>query len=94
MENIWPFDDPPDVAVITLKQIISRQKPILFVSHDSDDGGWQFLDRGESRETDAAVVSLATILLIDSSIAALAKLPVGWIAWRQTVCDVWEKQKV
>ena len=39
----WPFESPRNLAVITLDRIMDGRNPILYVSHDEDDGGWQFL---------------------------------------------------
>ena len=44
----WPFADPKDVAVITLKSIAMGGSPVLHVTHDADDGMWQYLDGMES----------------------------------------------
>jgi hypothetical protein len=35
----WPFANPKNEAVITLKWIVSDGKPILSVFHNADDGG-------------------------------------------------------
>jgi hypothetical protein len=45
MDDLWPFHDSPNVAVITLVQIIEQGHPVLYVTHDDDDGAWQFLGR-------------------------------------------------
>jgi hypothetical protein len=37
----WPFDQPPNCAVLTLRSIVFGGAPILYVSHDADDHGWQ-----------------------------------------------------
>lgn len=88
MTDLWPFDQPPNCAVITLRRIVDGG-PILFVSHDKDDDGWQFLD-GESAEMDEAlVVSLKSMLDRDPTLRDLADLPVGWIARRQSRSDPW-----
>ena len=42
----WPFDDPQNVAVVTTREITEENAPILLVSHDEEDGGWQFLPGG------------------------------------------------
>ncbi|HYX72451.1 MAG TPA: hypothetical protein VE732_06755 [Nitrososphaera sp.] len=89
----WPFDDPPSVAVITTTHIIRAGKPILLVSHDEDDGSWQFLPGDEISEDDAMVVGLGEILEIDSSLASLANLPLGWSATRKTKDSVWRLLK-
>jgi hypothetical protein len=35
----WPFDQPRDCAVFTLRSIVFDGEPILYVSHDADDDG-------------------------------------------------------
>jgi hypothetical protein len=88
----WPFDEPPNLAVITLDSIINGYKPILYVSHDEDDGGWQFLDGLDVNVEDSKIVSLLRMLRLDQSIAELADLPEGWVAWRQTLASEWIRQ--
>jgi hypothetical protein len=39
----WTFDQAENVGCFTLQQIINEGAPILFVMHDEDDYGWQFL---------------------------------------------------
>ena len=39
----WPFSDPPNVAVFTTGQVVRGERAVLYVSHDADDGAWQFL---------------------------------------------------
>ncbi len=34
----WPFDDPENVATLTLREVMNRKSPILLVTHDEDDG--------------------------------------------------------
>lgn len=80
----WPFADPPNVAVFTSKQIVAGREWIYYVSHDEDDGAWQFhAKRGPASEGDTAVVGLATIVEMDPSVEQVADLPVGWCAWRE-----------
>ena len=70
----WVFEDCHNVAVVTLRSIISRASPILRVSHDGD-GCWQFLSLGAPEEEEAVVVSLADIVSIDPTVRELAELP-------------------
>ena len=49
----FPFYDSPDTATVICCHILEHQAPILYVSHDEDDGMWQFLC-GETHETDEA----------------------------------------
>ena len=34
MSNDWPFDQPPNCAVITLRDIAENRAPVLHVTHD------------------------------------------------------------
>ncbi len=89
----WPFADPQNVATISLRDIIDGRAPILLVSHDADDGMWQFLDgRNDLTAEDAVVLSLDCVLALDPSIAQLADLPLGWQAWRENVNQPWQRE--
>jgi hypothetical protein len=89
----WPFDDPPNVATITVRQVIHDGEPILLVARDADDGGWQFLAGGEFDVDDGMVVSLRSILERDSTIAELVDLKPGWQATRETVGAPWKRSE-
>lgn len=95
----WPFDQQPNAAAITLRRIVLALrdgKPpssILYVSHDEDDHGWQFLDGHPMTNEDAAVVSMATMLRHDPTIAEVADLPPRWCASRSVVGGVWERER-
>ena len=88
----WPFDDPPNVAVFTDKRIVDGESWIYYVSHDSDDGAWQFHGPAVfADEEHAKVVGLKTILDLDPSVTALVDLPLGWCAWRETAIAAWQR---
>ena len=91
MPDNWPFEDPPNMAVITTRDILEQGAAILLVSHDEDDGGWQFLPNRELLEADARVVALRSIWMLDPTIGALADLPLGWQAWRNAPGDPWRR---
>ena len=89
----WPFADPPNVATISLRDIMEGRRPILIVTHDVDDGMWQFLDgRDAPNSDDGVVLSLDCVLELDPSIAELADLPLGWRAWRDDVQQAWQRE--
>lgn len=94
MENSWRFADPENAAVITLKQIVNEGEPILHVTHDSDDGGWQFLGWDDAKEEDVKIVALRTIVRIDPGVQELADLPLGWHAWRRAVDQPWQRGRI
>jgi len=86
----WPFDDPPNVAVFTTKSIAFGRQPVLLVTHNEEDGAWQFLPGGGAGHLkDAALVSLREMIERDGTLAELADLPVGWRAWRESPDSPW-----
>jgi len=68
LEN-FPFDDAPNTAVITCCHVLDRSLPLLHVSHDMEDGMWQFLCGRCHDEAEARIVSLYSIYMHDPSIA-------------------------
>ena len=92
MEN-WPFQDPPDVAVLTTKAVLAGGW-IFQVSRDDDDGMWQFHTpegNEELSEDDGRLVSLYSIWKADPSVAGVADLAPGWIAWREALDMPWRR---
>lgn len=89
---MWQFKDPPDVMVFTTNDILERGMCIEYVTHDEDDGAWQFHSmKGPSGdEAEARLVRLDTILSIDPSVAQIANLPEGWHAWRKGRDGIWK----
>ena len=88
----WKFDQPPNCAVFTLRSIVKGGAPVLHVTHDAEDHGWQFLGGDTPSETDAMIVGLAEMLDIDPTLETLADLPVSWHAWREHVGDTWTRE--
>jgi hypothetical protein len=85
----WPFDQPRNCAVFTLRSIIFGGEPILYVSHDADDHSWQFLDGKPLDMANAALVGLGTIVRHDRSVLELADMPPGWCARRSSASSPW-----
>lgn len=80
--------------VITTKEILLGTKPILLVTHDYEDGMWEFLEGEDVDENKACIISLDEILKIDSSLSMLKDLPLGWIAYRHNINDFWKKEEI
>lgn len=89
MDAEWPFDDLPDLGVVTLTRITDGSNPILYVARD-EDGEWQFLDNGEITEDDIEIVSLQSVVELDSTIKELADLPLGCVSEREAVGKPWK----
>lgn len=89
----WPFADPPNAAVFTSKRIVEGSEWIQHVTHDEDDGAWQFHSSEPTAESDAALVALKTVFELDPSIGALSDLPLGWSATRETRDRPWHRRR-
>jgi|GEM_PF-438429 len=85
----FPFRESRNVATITCKHIMNEHYPILYVSHDSEDGMWQFLCGNVDELDDAMVVALEEVYAKDTSIAAIANLPLGAVAYRSNKESAW-----
>jgi hypothetical protein len=88
----WPFEDRPNTAALTTSDVLGANAPILQVTHDADDGSWQFLPGGIVNPSDARVVGLGEICRRDPSLLELADLPEGWRAWRERVGAKWQRR--
>lgn len=85
----FPFYDAPNTATIVCCHITNGKSPILYVSHDEDDGMWQFLC-GETHETDEAkVVSLKFAFELDNTVGGLRDMPCGCYATRENKESDW-----
>ena len=90
----WPFADPKNVAVFTTTQVMRLRQPILHVSHDDEDGAWQFHTGAQQRSTgDMIIVSLEEMVEHDPTISELADLPCGWFAERDCFGSPWRREE-
>lgn len=85
------FQEKKNTMVITTKNILERKKEIILVSHDEDDGMWEFLDGDDVEEEQAVIVSLFEVFKLDETIGELYDLPIGWIAVREGIDSQWER---
>ena len=90
----WMFDDPSNTAVFTSKRVLSGAEWIACVTHDADDGAWQFHGPGgAASEAEAVLVGLGTIVKLDPSLTQLADLALGWCAWRTSPSAPWHRRR-
>ena len=87
----YKFLDAKNTMAITTKRIVSGKSDILLVSHDEDDGMWEFLDGEDVCEDNALVVSMYEMVQIDESINKLYDLPLGWVAHRKSKTADWTR---
>jgi len=89
----WLFDQPPNCGVITMRQVLDREEPILLVTHDADDHGWQFIGTTDACVEDGRLVCLSHMVELDPTICELADLPPGWGAARAGVGMPWVRRR-
>lgn len=87
--NMWPFDQPTNCATIVSKSILDGSRPVLYIAHDEDDHGWQFLDAVSEELDDLAIVGLGHVLDLDPTLAVLAHLQPGYHATRSSPNSEW-----
>ncbi len=85
------FEDPINTAVFTTRFVVNDNKLITYVSHDVEDGAWQFFsdDEIENYEDVALIVGLGEIIELDKTVLEIAHLQMGFIATRQSASDNW-----
>jgi len=88
----WPFTDPPNVGIVTVRQIMNGERSVLLVCRDEGDGSWQFLTGDEFKMEDALLVALHSVVELDSSLYELADLPAGWNARRERPGSPWRRE--
>lgn len=90
----YKFSDPENTACMVCSHVLEKQSPILFVTHDEEDGMWQFLCGAENHETEQAkIIALVEATNIDPSINELHEMPLGVGATRESINDIWQPFK-
>ena len=89
----FPFDDAPNTMAIICSHILKNGENILYVSHDEDDGIWQFLCGKSHKINDVKLVALEEVFTLDNSISKIADMPCGYIATRKSATSEWKIQR-
>ena len=87
----FPFDEKPNVTVMTCRHVLDDGAPVLYASHDAEDGMWQFLCGEAHQVEDARIVGLREIYERDKSLAEIARLPLGCAAERTGIGGEWTR---
>lgn len=90
------FDSTHDTAVFTTKFVLEDNKSITYVSHELEDGAWQFFsdDEFDNFEEVAKIVGFQEILNTDDSLLKIVDLPLGSYATRKDKSDNWIVRKL
>lgn len=90
----WKFPDPPHTQVYLSHAVHEKREAITYVSHDIEDGAWQFLGDGMVQEGEQPViVCFHHPIDDDPSLKELNDLPLGWWAERVTPESPWIRRK-
>jgi hypothetical protein len=87
----WPFDQTPNTAAMTTRQVLIRSEPIRYVVHYDDDDSWAFLCGTTDLKDDYKLIHMAHALDMDSGLRSVADLPPGWSAWQEDEEIILEK---
>jgi hypothetical protein len=79
-------------TVFTTRRVTELGYPVLVVSHDAEDGAWQFLCGTTNDPKDGVTESLVTMLDRHPELDELSDLPRGWIAWREDASSEWVRE--
>ena len=89
----WKFPDPPHAQAFLSETVHNGTEHVTYVSHDAEDGAWQFLGDSMSDGGGPVLSCLHHPIDRDQSLAELADLPLGWYAERGSVGEPWVRRK-
>jgi hypothetical protein len=94
-QNNMEFKESLDTAVFTTKFVLEENRDITYVTHEEEDGAWQFFsnDEFEDFEKVAKVVGLGEIIEMDDSVLELIDMPEGYYAYRDSRNSNWGIRK-
>jgi hypothetical protein len=90
----WPYPDgrfPEALGVVAQRTVLEGREPARAVVHDAD-GYWLAGDQVNDPNEPGASVLVCMLHLVDSdpSLAGLATMPPGTVAWRSDRGDAWK----
>ena len=89
----WKFPDDPHARVFLSESVHKGTEPVTYVSHDTEDGAWQFLGDSMSDGGGPVTSCFHHPIDCDPSLAELSDLPLGWYAGRGRVGEPWTRKK-
>jgi len=89
----YKFKEKRNTACFTCVHVMTKSKPIIFVSHNEDDSSWEFTCGANGHpDEEIKVISLEEATDIDHSINELAGMPEGVCAARENIGLKWIKK--
>lgn len=87
----WKFPDPPHTRVFLSETVQQKEEAVTYVSHDTEDGAWQFLGDKMNEGGGPVISCFHHPIDNDRSLEELYDLPQGWYAVRDKPGDPWER---
>ena len=88
------WDDPLDPIAFTVPEVLSGEREVLLVLHESGHGGWQFMDGRDVAGRKPKVIPKAELLQKYPALKEVTDLPVGWRARRSSSEDPWIRERI
>ncbi|HEY9127676.1 MAG TPA: DUF4262 domain-containing protein [Acidobacteriaceae bacterium] len=89
----WKFLCSPHTNAFLSQTVYDGKEAITYVSHDADDGAWQFLGDLMDAGGGPVLVCLHHPINSDPSLKELADLPLGWCAERTALWQPWVRRE-
>jgi hypothetical protein len=89
----WKFPDPPHSTAFLSETVYKGIEEITYVSHDAEDGAWQFLGDRMDEGGGPVLTCLHHPIDQDRSLKELADLPLGWSAQRSNRESAWVRRE-
>jgi hypothetical protein len=89
----WKFSDPPHTRVFLSEAVHNGTEPVTYVSHDAEDGAWQFLGTSMADGGGPVISCFHHPVDSDPGLAELADLLCGWYAERSKFGEPWARKK-
>lgn len=86
----FKFREPESSSCIACEHVVHKKKPVLYVTHNKENGIWQFLCGATEHTKDKLhIISLQKACKIDPTLNELFEVPIGFGAERKTAKDEW-----
>lgn len=89
----WKFPDPPHTQAFLSEAVNTGAEAVTYVSHDEEDGAWQFLGDTMAAGGRPVLSCLHHPIDKDPSLSELADLPLGWSVERVKPGEPWVRSK-
>ncbi len=89
----WKFPDDPHTISYLSQSVDAGIEPVTYVSHDVDDGAWQFLGDSMAGDAEPVISCLHHPIDKDPTLTELADLPLGWWAEREAPGKPWVRNQ-